>query len=303
MDPFVPPIQSASMDTPQVKYSRTMDSSNVDPPIEEIEFIASSEHRVGILAALAAERRDRADLQSATGAHASTIGRVLGDFEERRWIERTGSTYKLTPLGAFVAERFTDLRDAMETEMKLRDVWEWLPREMEGFSVDLFADAVISYPASGYPYEPVDRVVHLVEESDSVRALGATVFKSVANEAFCRAVEGGTEIEVVYSPAVLAATVAWDPDRFEAVAARDHCTVLVHDDLPDRTRCGIDIFDDRVGICCHDTETRALRAWVDTDAHEARAWALSVFEQYREEARPVDETTLDTPIPEQFTVP
>ena len=291
------------MDTPQVKYSRIHGWNTVDPPIEEIEFIASSKHRVGILAALAAERRDRAALQSETGAHASTIGRVLGDFEERRWVERTGPMYELTPLGTFVAERFSDLRDSMETEMKLRDVWEWLPREMEGFSVDLFADAVVSYPAPGYPYEPVDRVVQLVEESDSVWALGATVFKSVANEAFCRAVEGGTEIEVVYSPAVLAATVAWDPDRFEAVAARDHCTVLVHDDLPDRTRCGIDIFDDRVGICCHDTETRALRAWVDTAAPEARAWALSVFEQYREEARPVDQDVLDTPIPRGFTVP
>jgi predicted transcriptional regulator len=169
--------------------------------------------------------------------------------------------------------------------------------------VDLFADAVVSYPGPSYPYEPVDRVVQLVEESDSVRALGATVFKSVANEAFCRAALDGTAIEVVYPPDVLAATVAWNPDRFEEVAARDHCTVLVHDDLPDRTRCGIDIFDDRVGICCHDIETRALRAWVDTDASEAREWARTVFERYREEARPVDEGVLDTPVPGRFTVP
>lgn len=41
-------------------------------------------------------------------------------------------------LGEFVAERFGNLREAMGTERKLRDVWEWLPREMEGFTVDLF---------------------------------------------------------------------------------------------------------------------------------------------------------------------
>ena len=275
----------------------------MESPIEEIEFIASSEHRVGVLEALAARDYARADLRSLTGAHASTVGRVLGDFEERRWIERTGPTYELTPLGEFVAERFADLRDAMETEGKLRSVWRWLPREMEGFSVDLFADAVISHPAPGYPYEPLERVIQLVEESDVVRALGATVFKSAANEAFCQAALDGTEIEVVYPPDVLAATVAWDPDRFEEVAARDHCTVLVHDDLPDRTRCGIDIFDGRVGICCHDAETRALRAWVDTDAPEAREWARTVFERYRAEARPVDEDALDTPVPDGFTLP
>ncbi|WP_254864158.1 helix-turn-helix transcriptional regulator [Halovivax gelatinilyticus] len=272
-------------------------------PIEEIEFIASSNHRVEVLDALTERGYDRADLRSLTGAHASTVGRILGDFEERRWIERSGPTYELTPLGEYVAERFGELRDAMESERKLRDVWRWLPREMEGFSVELFADAVVSYPAPGYPYEPVERVVQLVEGSDSVCALGATVFKSVANEAFCRAALEGTAVEVVYPPDVLAATVAWDPDRFEEVAARDHCTVLVHDDLPDRTRCGIDIFDDRVGLCCHDPETRALRAWIDTDAPEARAWARSVFERYREEARPVDEAALDAPVPERFTTP
>ena len=272
-------------------------------PIEEIEFISSSTHRVGVLALLSERGYDRADLQSMTGAHASTIGRVLGDFEERRWIERTGPTYELTPLGEYVAERFEELRGAMATEAKLRDVWQWLPREMEGFSAELFADAVVSYPEPSYPYEPVDRVVQLVEESDSVCALGATVFKSVANEAFCRAALDGTEVEVVYSPDVLAATVAWNPDRFQEVAAEGHCTILVHDDLPDRERCGIDIFDDRVGICCHDTETRALRAWVDTDSPEARDWARTVFERYRDEARPVDEDVLDTAVPERFTVP
>jgi predicted transcriptional regulator len=279
------------------------ESPETGSPIEEIEFLAGSTHRVGVLEALAERDHTRADLRTRTGAHASTIGRIIGDFEERRWIERSGPTYELTPLGAFVADRFAGLCEAMETERELRDVWRWLPREMDDFSVELFADAIVAYPGPGYPYEPVNRVIQLVEESDSVRALGATVFKSVANEAFCRAVEDGTEIEVVYPPDVLAATAAWDPGRFEEVAAHDHCTVLVHDDLPDRTRCGIDIFDDRVGICCHDTETRALRAWVDTDAPEARAWAQRVFERYREEARPVDGDVLETPVPEQFTSP
>lgn len=272
-------------------------------PIEEIEFVASSKNRVGVLDALAERDRDRADLQSTTGAHASTIGRVLGDLEERRWIERTGPTYELTPLGEFVAERFAALREAMATEGKLRDVWQWLPREMEGFSVDLFADAVVSYPGPGYPYEPLDRVIQLVEESDSMFAFGATVYKSVANEAFCQAILDGMDVEYVFTPAVLAATVDWNPDLFERAAARDHCTVLVHDDLPDETRCGIDIFDDRVAICCHDSETRAMRAWIDTDALEAREWAWSVFERYRRTARPVDEDALNTPVPERFTTP
>ncbi|WP_331236034.1 helix-turn-helix transcriptional regulator [Natronorarus salvus] len=275
----------------------------MDSVIDDIEFIASSRHRVGVLDALAERGCDRDGLRATTGASSPTMGRVLGSFEDRRWIERIGPRYELTPLGAFVAERFSELREAMETERKLRDVWRWLPREMEGFSVELFADAVVAYPGPGYPYEPVERVIQLVEESDSMCGLGTTVFKSIANEAVCLAVLDGMAFEYVYPPDVLAATVAWNPEMVERATSRDHCTVLVHDDLPDRERCGIGIFDHRVGICCHDADSRALLAWIDTDAPEAREWALSVFERYRDEARPADEAATATPIPEGFTVP
>ena len=275
----------------------------MNPSIEEIEFIACSTHRVGVLETLTEGGCDRAELIARTGAHTSTIGRVLSDFEDRRWIERNGPTYQLTPLGEFVAKQFAALYDAMETERKLRDVWQWLPREMEGFSADLFADAVLAYPPSGYPYEPVERVVELVEKSDSIRAFGATVFKAVANETFCREALDGMDVEIIYSPAVLAATIQWNPDLFEKAAAQDQCTILVHEDLPDRSRCGIDIFDQRVAICCHDSDTKALRGWIDTDAPEARSWARSVYQQYRREAQPLDEADLDTSVPEHFTTP
>ena len=101
-------------------------------PVDDIEFIASSKHRVGVLDALAGGRCDRDDLRSITGASSPTMGRVLSAFEERRWIERRGPSYELTPLGEYVAERFAALRNTLETEQRLREVWRWLPREMEG---------------------------------------------------------------------------------------------------------------------------------------------------------------------------
>ncbi|MDX1747243.1 MAG: hypothetical protein R3324_15005, partial [Halobacteriales archaeon] len=47
------------------------------------------------------------------------------------------------------------------------------------------------------------------------------------------------------------------------------------------------IFDDRVAVVCRD-ENGISQAMVDTDAPEAVAWAGSVFEDFRSEARPVD---------------
>jgi predicted transcriptional regulator len=256
--------------------------------IDDIEFLARSGHRVGVLDALIDGRRTRDELRATTGASSPTVGRILGDFEERRWLVRDGTTCELTQLGRYVAEQFFELCSAMETERTLRDVWRWLPREMDGFSVELFEDAVVSYPGPGYPYHPVERVTMLIEETSAMRGFGTTVFKSINNEAVCTAVLDGMEYEYVYSPAVLEATVEWNPELVAEAAACENCTVLLHDDLPDERRCGLAIFDDRIGICCHDVETGMLEAVVDTAAPEAREWACSVFERYRADARPLD---------------
>jgi len=72
------------------------------------------------------------------------------------------------------------------------------------------------------------------------------------------------------------------------ISACENAAIFVHDHLPDGDRCGLGIVDDRAGICCHDTKTRALVALIDTDAPEAREWAISVFEEIRSEATQLD---------------
>ncbi|WP_458209932.1 helix-turn-helix transcriptional regulator [Haladaptatus sp. NG-SE-30] len=273
----------------------------MESAIEAIEFIARSSHRVGVLEALTDTPRERAELRAATGASSPTMGRILTDFEDRRWIVRDGSTYELTRLGEFVANRFLDLRDAMKIEGKLRDVWRWLPREMDGFSADLFADAVVSYPGPGYPYEPVERLTQLIQGTSRMRGFDSIVFKSINNETVCQAVLDGMELEYVYSPTALEGTVAWNPERIMEAATRENCTVFVHENLPDGNRCGLGIVDDRVGICCHDIETGALTAVIDTDAPEARKWAISTFERVRQEARLVEPQAFDTLVSSELT--
>ena len=263
-------------------------------PLDEIDFLARSDHRVEVLDALAERPCDRNDLRATTGASSPTMGRILSDFEDRRWIVRDGRTYELTRLGDFVAERFMDLREAMETERKLRDVVPWLPREMEGFTVDLFADAVVSCPGPGYPYQPVERVTQLIENTESMRGFGTTVVKSSNLEAACRAILGGMQFEFIYSPDVLERIVAWNPEKIAKTDACDNCATFLHDALPDSDWCGLGIYDDRVGICCHDVETGLLKAVVDTDSPAALAWAESVYEQYRAEARLLDGEALVT---------
>lgn len=256
--------------------------------IATIEFLASSTHRVGVLEALADGPRNRVELRDATGASSPTVGRILGDFEDRRWLARTGQIYELTPLGEYVAAKFSALRDAMETEERLREMWRWLPLEMPGFSVELFEDAVVSYPGPAYPYEPVERLEELIHSTSTLRGFDSIVFKSRNLETACGAVLSGMEFEYVFTPEALEGTFAWNPEQIKEVAACENASVLVHEDLPDSERCGLGIVDDRACICCHDPEAGGLVAVIDTDAPEAREWAISVFEAVRSEATQPD---------------
>ncbi len=265
-----------------------MRRNNMDSAIQAIEFLARSEHRVMTLEALSEKRHDRRDLCATTGASDPTIGRVVRDFENRSWIMRDGPHYELTPLGEFVTDRFFELREGMETGETLREVWQWLPQEMDEFTVEYFEDAVVAYPGPNYPYTPVERVTHLLESTESIRGLGTTVYKSGNLEVFCRRVIEGMEMEYIYSLPILKAIVDWNPDLIAQAFECDNCTVFLHDALPDDNRCGLNIMDDCIGICGHDPETAQLEAVIDTATPEAREWAETVYEECRKEARPFE---------------
>ncbi|WP_114578433.1 winged helix-turn-helix domain-containing protein [Saliphagus sp. LR7] len=265
----------------------------MDSAIQAIEFLSRSEHRVATLEALSEQRHDRRDLRAVTGASDPTIGRVVRDFEDRSWIARDGPYYELTPLGEFVTDRFFELREGMRTSETLREVWQWLPREMEGFAVEYFEDTVVAYPGPSYPYTPVERVTHLLESTESIRGLGTTIYKSGNLDVFCRRVIEGMEMEYIYSLPILQAIIDWNPELTAQAFECDNCTIFLHDDLPDDSRCGLNIMDDCIGICGHDPETVQLEAVMDTASPEAREWAETVYEQCREEARPFEAKELD----------
>ena len=257
--------------------------------LDDIEFLVISDHRVGVLDALARGPRDRDELRTATGASSPTMGRVLADFQDRHWIERDGRTYRLTSLGALVAGQFTEFRDAMAYQRRLCEIWPWLPHEIEGFTVELFSDVVVSKPGPGYPYKPIERLTELLTTTRTMRGFGMALLKSGNLEPFFDHVLDGLECEYIYPPAVFEDLLSWDEERVVETAMHPNYTVLLHDDLPLEDRCGICLFDDRVSICCYDTETGSLQSLVDTGSDEMCRWAESYYEQFRDEARLLDD--------------
>ena len=105
----------------------------MEETLAEIEFLALSPNRVTVLERLADGVHTRSELGEATGASQATLGRILGDFEERDWVRREGNGYVATATGRLVAEGFRDLLDVMAAERELRDVVAYLPTEALGF--------------------------------------------------------------------------------------------------------------------------------------------------------------------------
>lgn len=254
-------------------------------PLDDIEFLARSEHRVTALAALARRSQSRADLLEITGSSTSTIGRTLHEFEERHWITKDGHQFEATQLGRFVAAGMRELIDRLETEQQLRDVWQWLPSETSGFTIEMTSDAVVTVAEADDPYGPVNRFVSLLQATDRFRFVGYDVaLLEPCKDELRQRILDGMQTEVIDPPSVA---------RYILSAYKKHCsetlesgnlTVQMHEELP---TYGISLFDDRIAISGYNTESGTVQVLLDTDASATREWAESTYRSYRREARPL----------------
>lgn len=261
--------------------THTMGSSVTSSPLNDVEYLARSDHRVTALSALARRPQSRSDLLAVTGVSQSTIGRTLRAFEDRRWIRRNGRHYEATQLGAFVTAGMEELIDRLETEQALRDIWHWLPTETSGFTVEMWSDAVVTTAESDDPYRPVNRLRSLLRETDRFRFVGFDLaLLEPCMDELCQRIVDGMETEIIDPPNVVEYIRSTHPERSVEALESGNLTVRVHDDLPPY---GVGIFDDRVAISGYDPDSGTVRVMIDTDVPEAREWAESIYGAYRRE--------------------
>lgn len=256
-----------------------MNASDAGSPIEDIAYLARSTHRAPTLIALTVRPRSRSELWEMTGVSSSTIRRTLNEFEDRDWIRRDGYQYETTPLGAYVATAMAELIDRVETEQQLRDVWQWLPDEDSGFSIDMCTDATVTVADADDPYRPVTRFLSLVRGTDRFRFAGLDVaLLEPCKDELCRRIIDGMETEVLTRPRVVKYIRSTSPELFSAALESGNLTVRLHDDLP---AYGVSLLDGRAAVGGYDHDSVTVRVLVDTDESDAREWAESTYESYR----------------------
>lgn len=143
-------------------------------PIDDVAFLARSETRVGVLRALEARSRERRELVTATETPRSTLGRTLGELEERGWIERDGRTYEITAAGSLVVERFVPLFDTVAVLQKLGDAVELLPLDVTDLGVEDLADAQFVTPTGMNPTAHFDYGIDQLREATGFRCVART---------------------------------------------------------------------------------------------------------------------------------
>ncbi|MFC4544052.1 helix-turn-helix transcriptional regulator [Halosolutus amylolyticus] len=257
-----------------------------DEPIDDIAYLARSEHRVPTLVALTTRPRSRSELCELTGVSSSTMRRTLGEFEARSWIRKEGYQYVATRLGETIASGMEDVIERVETERKLRDVWHWLPAEVSEFPIETWADMTVTVAEPDFPYRPVDRFESLLRETNEFRSLRPEVaLMDPCLDVLSQLIDDGVGITLIDRPSCHTYFLSTYPDRSSEMLKQDNFTVLEHDELPPY---GIGLLDDRVAISCYEQDSGTVRAVIDTDAPAVREWAESVYTSYRSDAQPLE---------------
>ncbi|MFC6755737.1 MULTISPECIES: helix-turn-helix transcriptional regulator [Haloarcula] len=255
-----------------------MGASTISSPLDDVEYLSRSHHRVAALDAMAERPRSRAELLSVTAVSDSTLRRTLRAFEERRWVRRRDGQYEATELGTFVATGMTEFLDRLETEQALRDVWGLLPTGTSGFTVWMWSDAVVTTAVSADPYRPVNRFESLLESTSEARVVGAglAVLEPCMDE-LCRLATDGT-VEIVDTPTVVEQLHRTHAEQVSRITDSEQVAVRTHEDLPPH---GFAVFDGRVAVTGCDPESGTVRVIIDADAPTAREWVASRCDAYR----------------------
>lgn len=128
--------------------------------LEDIAYLTRSNNRVALLTTMARGSYSRRKLHEATGIARTTIGRILTEFEERNWVERTANgTYTTTPMGHSIASELRPFVESIETIQTLGNLVDWLHGIDTRLDLRQLRDAAIMEPEHDDPMEVIDQFI------------------------------------------------------------------------------------------------------------------------------------------------
>jgi predicted transcriptional regulator len=257
-------------------------------PIEHVEFLSRSEHRISVLRHLRESGpTTKREFREELSASRSTVTRSLSALEERGWITSNSDTYELTPAGRGITDQYLDLTDAVELTEELSPILELVSASELDFDIEHLSDATVTESTDSDPYAPVRKHMAAFEEAQSIRSVLPSVDLEVA-QTFRDRLEDPGFSGVLVVTAEIAHRFA--QPEYEAVVNdmldAENCDILVsEEDFP--YYLGI-LEGETVQIGIEDGQGYP-RALLETDDVAVYEWAMDEFDRYRERASPMED--------------
>lgn len=262
-------------------------------PLDDVALLARSQHRTNALRMLMDGPTTRRALHEETGISQPTLGRILGTFEERNWVQRTDGAYQLTPWGDLIATAFDDLLETVESVHRLAAVADLLPVEALGFDVSRLAAARITMPQPGDAFCHVRRIEAVLRSAPSVRIVTDDILRDALEDQHTRIVDSDDNdysLETVVTR-----------DALEQALSDETLVDWIHD-LLESDRTAITCYDGTVPMTMAVVGETALLvpadaqgipgALIESEDAAVRAWVDEQFETYREAATTLTTTVL-----------
>ena len=276
-----------------------------DSSADLVRFVTRSDRRPAVLRAVASGASTRWAVAVETGLDPAAAGRVLRGLCGRRLVERADRRYRVTPLGACLAEGLRALLESVEAAQRFRSVLWGLADAGPGLGLADPTACEVLTPTSRDPHAPGRRFVDRLQTVTRARLLVPVLAPVVFDTGFGAGVDtvpgpGRAErtCEIVVPRAALEAmcdrtargTDATSTDRSSAprrprdVFPAEGTSLFAFDGSVPHLVGTLDEFA-VVGLV---DEAGAVRGYVETTDGAVRSWAAETVEAYRRAAERVE---------------
>ncbi len=282
-------VHGVNIDYKPAVYTGMDESSALSgDALEDIAYLARSENRVRVLEVLTTQALQRRNLEAETGVSRTTLGRILGEFEDRGWAERTtDGEYTATPRGKHVIAEFTPVVEAMETIRHLGESVAQLPSDDLTIGLEHFRDATVSRPEPNAPLGVVRRLVSLLEDAGRFRSftylappvpVGEAMYEGIRTDRLtAEHVLAGGLIEYLQNNPD-------GPPPWEAYIDAGARVYRYQGHIP----CNLFVIDETVII----TNDHPTNEYIETANDTVGEWAADLIDTYRDDADRVDADSL-----------
>ncbi len=238
-----------------------------------------------VLEVLRTEPLDRRVIEDRLDVSRATSHRFTQWLDEQGFVEKVEGRFQLTGRGEAIADEVLRFEANVRTVHRLAPLLDTICEDHQEFVLEPFVDAKVTLATPNDPYQPVERFISLLGESETFRGFNTTHMAPLVLGGFHVQIFEETDTEMVYLPHIAEKLFETYPERAREAIDRGHLTLRTRDDLP----YGLAIFDERVGIGGYDEATGLMQVFVDTDEPIACEWADRVYASIRADSEPLDE--------------